>query len=100
MQGHPPTRQPGRLPHKTRTLCRCLDFVVRASRPHDATEIDDVRPGPPHHNFDPGFLGADYRIVFGALTSSSLSEALTEIAVVVWRSPPGDLKRRLYPPSR
>jgi len=24
-------------------------FVVRASRPHDSTAIDDVRPGRPHH---------------------------------------------------
>jgi len=28
-------------------------FVVRASRPHDPTAIENVRPGRPHHNSEP-----------------------------------------------
>ena len=46
------------------------------------------------------FFGDSYRMVFGALTSTSLSLALNEIVVAFCRSPPGNLKRTLYPPSR
>ena len=46
------------------------------------------------------FFGDSYRMVFGALTSTSLSLALNEIVVAFCRSPPGKLKRTLYPPSR
>ena len=28
-------------------------LVVRASRPHDPTAIENVRPGRPHHNSEP-----------------------------------------------